>query len=123
PYTTLFRSLVVLLGGAAAYYFNTQSNAKVSSQGPVITVSTAVVGLGDLHATVRVNGTVAAQNFKAMLAPRIQGSRRDMNRGGDGGPGGGGRQGGGGGGGGFSGGGGGGGNPGGGGDATAMSMV
>jgi hypothetical protein len=59
--------VVALLGGGAAYYLNTQSDAKGSGQGPVITVSTAVVGLGDLNATVRVNGTVAAQNFAAML--------------------------------------------------------
>jgi HlyD family secretion protein len=40
------------------------------------------VALGDLHATVRVSGTVAAQNFAALLAPRIVGSRSGMNRGG-----------------------------------------
>src|SRR5207253_1822456 len=80
--------VVALLGGGVAYYLKTQSDAKVAGQGPVISVSTAVVGIGDLHATVRVNGTVAAQNFKAMLAPRIQGSRSGMNRGGEGGPGG-----------------------------------
>jgi HlyD family secretion protein len=46
-----------------------------------------------------VTGTVSAQNFQALLAPRIMGSRSGFNRGGDGG-GGGGPQGGGGGGGG-----------------------
>jgi HlyD family secretion protein len=40
------------------------------------------VALGDLHSTVRVSGTVAAQNFAALLAPRIMGSRSGMNRGG-----------------------------------------
>jgi HlyD family secretion protein len=102
------------LGGGLAYYLNSQSDAaKLAAKGGggVITVSTTVVGLADLHSTVRVNGTIAAQNFQALLAPRIQGSRSGMNRGGDGG----GRSGGGG----NSGGGG----PMAGGDATAMMMM
>ena len=82
---------VLLLGAGAAYYFKSQSDAKAAAKGSLISVSTGVVGLGDLHATVRVNGTVNAQNFFALMAPRIQGSRSNMNRGGDGGgPGGGG---------------------------------
>ena len=80
---------VLILGAGAAYYFKTQNDAKVAAKGSLISVSTAVVGLGDLHATVRVNGTVNAQNFAALMAPRILGSRSGLNRGGDGGPGGG----------------------------------
>jgi multidrug resistance efflux pump len=76
---------VLILGAGAAYYWKTQNDAKVAAKGSLISVSTGVVGLGDLHATVRVNGTVNAQNFFALMAPRIQGSRSDMNRGGDGG--------------------------------------
>jgi len=45
-----------------------------------VIVPVASVALGDLHATVRVSGTVAAQNFAALLAPRIMGSRTGMNR-------------------------------------------
>ena len=103
---------LALLGGGLAYYLNQQSEAaKLAAKGGgIVSVSTAIVGLGDLNATVRVNGTVAAQNFAALLAPRIQGSRSGMNRGGDGG--------------GRGGGGGGGGGAGmGGGDATAMMMM
>ena len=74
--------LLALLAGGAAYYLNTQSQAKVSGSGPVLSVSTAVVGMGDLQATVRVNGTVSAQNFASLLAPRIMGSRSGFNRGG-----------------------------------------
>jgi HlyD family secretion protein len=81
---------VLILGAGAAYYFKTQNDAKVAAKGSLISVSTAVVGLGDLHATVRVNGTVNAQNFAALMAPRILGSRSGLNRGGDGGGGGGG---------------------------------
>jgi multidrug resistance efflux pump len=36
-----------------------------------------------MNATIRVNGTVSAQNFQSLLAPRIMGSRSDFNRGGD----------------------------------------
>src|ERR1039457_5876827 len=80
---------VLILGAGAAYYWKTQNDAKVAAKGSLISVSTAVVGLGDLHATVRVNGTVNAQNFAALMSPRILGSRSGLNRGGDGGPGGG----------------------------------
>jgi hypothetical protein len=76
---------VLILGAGAAYYFKTQNDAKVAAKGALISVSTAVVGLADLHATVRVNGTVNAQNFAALMAPRILGSRTGLNRGGDGG--------------------------------------
>jgi HlyD family secretion protein len=81
---------VLVLGAGAAYYFKTQNDAKVAAKGSLISVSTAVVGTGDLQATVRVNGTVNAQNFAALMAPRILGSRSGLNRGGDGGGGGGG---------------------------------
>ncbi|MCX6630705.1 MAG: hypothetical protein NTW28_24065, partial [Candidatus Solibacter sp.] len=78
---------LLIIGAGAAYYFKTQNDAKVAARGSLISVSTGVVGLGDLHATVRVSGTVNAQNFAALMAPRIQGSRTGMNRGGDGGSG------------------------------------
>ncbi|HXA49881.1 MAG TPA: HlyD family efflux transporter periplasmic adaptor subunit [Candidatus Acidoferrum sp.] len=103
---------LALVGGGLAYYLNQQNEAaKLAAKGGggIIAVSTAVVGMGDLNATVRVNGTITAQNFAALLAPRIQGSRSGMNRGGDGG--------------GRGGGGGGGSAPMGGGDATAMMMM
>jgi multidrug efflux pump subunit AcrA (membrane-fusion protein) len=75
--------VLVIVGAGAAYYLKTQSDAKAAAKGSLISVSTAVVGLGDLHATVRVNGTVNAQNFAALMAPRILGSRTGLNRGGD----------------------------------------
>jgi HlyD family secretion protein len=74
---------VLVLGAGAAYYLKTQNDAKVAARGSLISVSTAVVGMGDLHATVRVNGTVNAKNFAALMAPRILGSRSGLNRGGD----------------------------------------
>lgn len=63
----------------------TQAGAKTGGGGPVITVPVVTVAVGDVHRTVRVSGTVAAKNFAALLAPRIQGSRSNTNRGGMGG--------------------------------------
>jgi multidrug resistance efflux pump len=76
---------VVVAGGAAAYYLNGNGQATTGGGGPVISVPTVAVSMGDLHASIRVNGTVAAENSQALLAPRIMGSRGDFNRGGDGG--------------------------------------
>lgn len=76
---------VVVVGGGAAYYWNSNSQQKTGGPGGFIAVPTVAVALGDLHSTIRVNGTVAARNSQALLAPRIMGSRGDFNRGGDGG--------------------------------------
>jgi len=75
---------LAILGGGIALYLNTESGKKVLGKGgpPTLIVPVVSVSLGDLHATVRVSGTVAAQNFAALLAPRIVGSRSGMNRGG-----------------------------------------
>jgi HlyD family secretion protein len=81
---------LVLVAGGAALYMNRQSASKTAGGGPVVTVPTIAVSLGTVTAAVRVNGTVAAQNFASLLAPRITGSRSGMNRGGDAGFGGGG---------------------------------
>jgi len=73
---------VVLLAGGAALYRNSQNQTSTSGGGPVIAVPTAAVAIGNLNATIRINGTVAAKNFASLLAPRIMGSRTGMNRGG-----------------------------------------
>jgi HlyD family secretion protein len=75
---------LAILGGGIALYLNTESGKKALGKGgpPTLIVPVVSVSLGDLHATVRVSGTVAAQNFAALLAPRIVGSRSGMNRGG-----------------------------------------
>ena len=49
---------LVIAGGGLAYYLNMRNEAKLAAKGAVFTVSTAIVGLSDLHATVRVTGTV-----------------------------------------------------------------
>jgi HlyD family secretion protein len=113
---------IVVAGGSAAYYLNTNGGGS-GGGGQLITVPTVAVAMGDLNATIRVNGTIAAEASQALLAPRIMGSRGDFNRGGDGGGrgggGGGGNPGGGGGGGGMMGGGG----PGGDFQLTLMSLA
>src|SRR4051794_12326470 len=76
---------VVVVGGGAAYYMQSSAQQKTGGPGGLLAVPTVAVSLGDLRATIRVNGTVAAQNSQALLAPRIMGSRGDFNRGGDGG--------------------------------------
>jgi multidrug efflux pump subunit AcrA (membrane-fusion protein) len=77
-------ALVVIAGGVA-FYLKSQGAAKTGGGGPVITVPVVTAVAGDLNRTVRVTGTVAAQNFASLLAPRIQGSRSNTNRGGMGG--------------------------------------
>jgi HlyD family secretion protein len=75
--------------GAGAYYYKAQNDKKEAAKNSIISISTGVVGIGEVNATVRVNGTISAENFAALMAPRILGSRSNTNRGGDGGGGGG----------------------------------
>jgi HlyD family secretion protein len=77
--------VLLLIAAGAADYYKTQVDAKVATQGTIASVSTMVISPGDVTSTIRVSGTVGAQNFAALLAPRILGSRSGMNRGGDGG--------------------------------------
>ena len=81
--------MVLAILGGAGYYWMTQ-NAKLSG-GPVISVPTVAADSGTVVATIRVNGTIAAKNQQSILAPRLSGSRTDVNRGGAIGAGGGGR--------------------------------
>ena len=82
----LWISLAFLLvaGIGAALYLKGRPGFG-SGSGPIITVPTVTATVGGLDRKVRVTGTVAAKNFAALLAPRIQGSRSNINRGGMGG--------------------------------------
>jgi HlyD family secretion protein len=84
PAKWLIALALVVLAGGVALYFRTQA-AKTGGGGPVVTVPVVSVAVGDVNRTVRVTGTVAAKNFASLLAPRIQGSRSNTNRGGMGG--------------------------------------
>lgn len=81
--------MVLAILGAGGYYWASQ-NAKLSG-GPVISVPTVAADSGTVVATIRINGTIAAKNQASILAPRLSGSRTDVNRGGAIGAGGGGR--------------------------------
>ncbi|MGA3019620.1 MAG: HlyD family efflux transporter periplasmic adaptor subunit [Bryobacteraceae bacterium] len=73
-----------MIAGGVAFYLKSQS-ALAGGGGPVITVPTVTAVVGEIDRKVRITGTVAAKNFAALLAPRIQGSRSNTNRGGMGG--------------------------------------
>lgn len=73
---------LVVAAGAVVIYLNSQSKPATTGGGPIVTVPTVSVSLADLNSTVRVSGTVSAQNFASLLAPRIMGSRSGMHRGG-----------------------------------------
>ncbi len=75
----------VVVAGIGYYYW--QSSARTAGGGPV-SVPTAVANTGSVVMAIRVNGTIAAANRQNIMAPRIQGSRSDVNRGGMGGGGG-----------------------------------
>jgi len=70
--------LILILGGVA--YWKTRLAAKTG--GPIVTVPTVTVVVADIQRSVRVTGTVAARNFASLLAPRVLGSRSNVNRGG-----------------------------------------
>jgi HlyD family secretion protein len=74
---------LVLLSAAVlaglAYYLRLHTNGP---SGTAVMIRTATVGRGDVVNTIRVNGTLAAKDQIAILGPRIQGSRTDVNRGG-----------------------------------------
>src|SRR5579883_596465 len=73
---------VLVVAGGIAFYLKSQSQVQSTGGGPVVTVPTTTVALADLQTTVRVSGTVRAENFASLLAPRIMGSRSGFQRGG-----------------------------------------
>lgn len=77
--------LALIIAVGVAFYLKNQAAAKTGGGGPTINVPVYTAAVGDVNRTVRVTGTVAAQNFMSLLAPRIQGSRSNTNRGGMGG--------------------------------------
>jgi multidrug efflux pump subunit AcrA (membrane-fusion protein) len=78
-------SIVVIAAGAFAWYKYGRPAARTPAQ--LTIVPTITIGSADLAATVRIAGTVAAQNYASIMAPRIQGNRGNFNRGGQGGQG------------------------------------
>jgi len=74
--------VAALIAGGLAYYWRTTNSATATGGGGPITVQTVSANIGDVDSTIRLNGTIAAKNQQTILAPRIQGSRTDVNRGG-----------------------------------------
>jgi HlyD family secretion protein len=73
--------IAALIAGGLAYYWRS-TNGATATGGPLISVQTVSASIGNVDATIRLNGTIAAKNQQTILAPRIQGSRTDVNRGG-----------------------------------------
>ncbi len=82
---TLWISLALLVVAAGVAFYLKNQAALGGGGGPVVTVPTVAAAVGELDRKVRITGTVAAKNFASLLAPRIQGSRSNVNRGGMGG--------------------------------------
>ena len=77
---------VVLVAAGVGVYWKSRP-ADTTSGGPVVTVPVVAAGFGNLQSTVRIAGTVAAERYASIMAPRIQGNRGNFNRGGQGGQG------------------------------------
>jgi HlyD family secretion protein len=76
---------LLLLLAAGAYFSRGQAPVETAAAEGVGPTSAAVaVSLGDISSTVRVTGTVVAERYAAIRAPRILGSRGDFHRGGEG---------------------------------------
>jgi HlyD family secretion protein len=76
-------AILFLLIGGLLYHWNSTAHARRSTNQAIAAVPSGAVSVGDLKATVVIQGTVAAMNSAYLLAPRILGSRSGMNRGGD----------------------------------------
>jgi len=82
----LFLGISLLLIVASAGYLQYQeANAdRRAVDGGGAAIATVAVSLGDICSTVRITGTVVAERSAFIRAPRIMGSRGDVNRGGGG---------------------------------------
>jgi HlyD family secretion protein len=65
-----------------AHLWRAQSAPRIGTVGPGAAVPTALAGPGSVSETVRVNGTLGALRSATVLAPRVQGNRANVNRGG-----------------------------------------
>lgn len=79
---------MTLAAAAAGYFTLTRSRTTTAPAGA--SPSAVITAPVEAHPTLRLTGSLQAEKFVTLLAPRIQGSRSDLNRGGRGGGGGGG---------------------------------
>jgi HlyD family secretion protein len=71
---------VVVVAASAAFYWNSRRGSKTPGQG-TRSVAAVAVAFGDVEHRIRVSGSINAENFAALLAPQIRGSRNDRGRG------------------------------------------
>lgn len=78
---------LLLIAAAAGYglYRNSNADRGRDGGGSTAEVQSVAVAVGQIHSAVRINGVIVAENSAIMRAPRIVGSRGDLNRGGGGG--------------------------------------
>jgi HlyD family secretion protein len=75
--------LIIVAGAALAFYLRSQTTGrKNQTKAGSAALRTATVSFGDIQKTVQITGTVSAERFAAIIAPRLRGSRRDRGRGG-----------------------------------------
>ena len=67
-----------------AHVWLAHSAPRAGPAGPGAAVPTAIAGPGIVSETVRVNGTLGALRSATVMAPRVQGNRANVNRGGAG---------------------------------------
>jgi multidrug efflux pump subunit AcrA (membrane-fusion protein) len=79
---------VVVLAAAGYIAATRLHQTSTAAARAAASISTTTVSVGDIRDTLRVTGTLAAEKSVTLLAPRVQGSRGDFNRGGGGGGGG-----------------------------------
>ena len=70
-----FAAIAALAIVAFSYIRTTRNARQANTEGPVI--RTVPVVFGDLNQTVRITGTISAEHFAAIIAPRLRGSRGD----------------------------------------------
>jgi HlyD family secretion protein len=75
--------ILIAAGAGSGFYLTTRTgDRKAAGQAEAVSVRTATVRFGDLRKTVRITGTIGAERFAALMAPRLRGSRSDRGRGG-----------------------------------------
>jgi multidrug efflux pump subunit AcrA (membrane-fusion protein) len=80
--------IAVAVALAAAGYLAITRARSVPAEKGATAVPAVALPVGEVRQTLRVSGTLEAEKFVTLLAPRIQGSRSGLNRGGPGGGGG-----------------------------------
>src|SRR5580704_7460715 len=69
-------ALAIIAG--AGYYLNRDRLAPKEGGTVTAATRTAIVAVGDVHRTLRLGGSIAAERFAAITAPRLAGNRNSM---------------------------------------------